>query len=106
MDVIAFFANTTVRDIGAVAIVALVVLMILAGRLLPKSTHDSQLAAANKRGDEWKDTALETRELNVELTKQNTALTEASKTAAEFFGTVQRGGGNHVGQETNPGGTG
>lgn len=41
MDVISFFANGTIRDIGATALLALVVLMILTGRLVPKSVADA-----------------------------------------------------------------
>jgi hypothetical protein len=97
VDVLSFFANTTVRDIGAVAIVALGVLLIFAGRLIPKSTHDRLLAEANKRGDEWKESALFEREHSSELAKQNSTLIEATKTPAEFFGTVMReGGGSRV----------
>lgn len=70
------------------------------GRYIPRSSHERELAAANKRGDEWKETALVTRTLNLELTKQNSTLVEATKTPAEFFGTVMRdGGGSRVGKE-------
>jgi len=71
------------------------------GRYIPKASHERELAAANKRGDEWKETALETRTLNTELAKQNSDLTEANKTAAEFFGTVLRGGGGTSVAQTN-----
>lgn len=103
MDVLSFFANTTVRDIGAVTIVVLVVLMILTGRLLPRSTHESQLAAANRRGDEWKETALDGRKVISEQSAQISTLTEATKTPAEFFGTVMReGGGTRVAETNTP----
>lgn len=68
-------------------------LSISRGWWVPKTSHEREIAAANKRGDEWKETALDTRTLNTELSKQNTDLTEANKTAAEFFGTVLRDGG-------------
>lgn len=99
MDVLSLFANPTVRDISAIAILTLGILMILTGRLIPKSTHDRELATANKRGDEWKETALDTRTLNAELARQNSTLVESTKTPAEFFGTVMReGGGKNVAQ--------
>lgn len=86
MDVLSFFANSTVRDIGAVAIVALVVLMILTGRLVPKVTHDRELEAAEKRveaavarGDEWKQTAKTTEDVNAVIRSQNSDLIEANK---------------------------
>lgn len=86
MDVLTLFANTTVRDIGAVAIVALVVLMILTGRLVPKVTHDRELEAAEKRvtdavarGDEWKQSAEETQAVNAEIRAQNSSLIKANE---------------------------
>lgn len=63
------------------------------GWWVPKTSHERELAAANKRGDEWKETALSTRLLNQELAKQNSVLVESTKTPAEFFGTVMRDGG-------------
>lgn len=73
------------------------------GWWVPKTSHEREIAAANKRGDEWKETALSTRTLNMELARQNTDLTEANKTAAEFFGTVLRdGGGKRVAQTNTP----
>lgn len=73
------------------------------GWWVPKTSHEREMASANRRGDEWKETALSTRSLNAELAKQNSELTEANKTAAEFFGTVLRdGGGKRVGQTDTP----
>lgn len=72
------------------------------GRYIPRSSHEREMAASNKRGDEWKEAAKETRTLNIELTRQNTALVESTKTSAEFFGTVMRdGGGKRVGQDAS-----
>lgn len=70
------------------------------GRYIPRSSHERELAAANKRGDEWKETTLDTRKLNDALVKQNSILVEATKTPAEFFETVMReGGGSSVAKE-------
>lgn len=89
------------------ALVGMVVFLFLSlarGWLIPKASHERELAASNKRGDEWKETALHTRALNAEFAKQNSELTEANKVTAEFFGTVQRdGGGNRVGETNTPG---
>lgn len=76
------------------------------GWVIPKSSHEREMASANKRGDEWKETALDTRILNNELVRQNSTLVEATKTPAEFFGTVMREGGAHrvVQQEESPNG--
>jgi len=92
MDVLSFFANPVVRDIGAVGLVALVVLMILTGRLIPKSTHERELEAAEKRtadavarGDEWKQTAKNTEEVNAVVRAQNSELIEANKIVKAFL---------------------
>lgn len=92
MDMLSFFANPVVRDIGAVGLVALVVLMILTGRLIPKSTHDRELEAADKRtadavrrGDEWKQTAKATEEVNAIVRAQNTELIDANKVVKAFL---------------------
>lgn len=39
----------------------LVVVSVVRGWFIPIRTHDRELAQANKRGDEWKETALEGR---------------------------------------------
>lgn len=92
MDVLSFFANPVVRDIGAVGLVALVVLMILTGRLIPKSTHDRELAAADQRtadavarGDEWKQTAKATEEVNSIVRAQNSELIDANRVVKAFL---------------------
>lgn len=92
MDVLAFFANPTVRDIGAISILAIVVIMILTGRLIPKSTHERELEAADKRtsdavarGDEWKQTAKDTEEVNAVVRAQNGQLIEANRVVEAFL---------------------
>ena len=70
------------------------------GRYIPRSSHERELAGANRRGDEWKETAKASHAMNEELLKQNSTLVEATKTPAEFFGTVMRDGGvARVGKE-------
>lgn len=92
MDVLTIFSNPIARDIGAVGLVALVVLMILTGRLIPKSTHDRELEAADQRttdavarGDEWKQTAKDTAEVNAVVRAQNSELIEANKVVKAFL---------------------
>lgn len=92
MDVLSFFANPVVRDIGAVGLVVLVVLMILTGRLIPKPTHERELEAAEKRtadavarGDEWKQTAKATEEVSAVVRAQNSELIEGSKVVKAFL---------------------
>lgn len=86
-----------------IGLIVLIGLSISRGSWVPKSSHERELAAANRRGDEWKETALATRVLNAELAKQNSVLVESTKTPAEFFGTVMRdGGGRSVAQTDTP----
>lgn len=74
------------------------------GWVIPKSSLEREMAASNKRGDEWKETALDQRELISQQSAQISTLTEATKTPAEFFGTVMREGGARrvVQQEESP----
>lgn len=70
------------------------------GRYIPRSSHEREMAAANQRGDEWKEVANDKDVLIRELTSQNTVLIETTKTSAEFYSTVKREGGrNRVVQE-------
>lgn len=80
------------------AVLGMLVLLFVSlarGWVIPRASHEREMAAANKRGDEWRDTALDTRQLNNALVKQNSTLVEATRTPAEFFGTVMREGGQH-----------
>lgn len=101
MDVIALPGLWGLTPYGAlVGLIVYIGLSMSRGMWVPKGSHERELAAANKRGDEWKETALDTRALNNELVKQNSTLVESTKTPAEFFGTVMReGGGDRVGQK-------
>lgn len=47
------------------------------GRLIPKSSHERELAAANHRGDEWKATALEYRSVLDRKEQQVSTLIES-----------------------------
>lgn len=93
------------------AILGMVVILywlIVTGRLVPRSTHERELAArdsahavnleqSNRRGDEWKETALEGRVVIREQSEQIGKFADAARAPAEFFGTVMReGGGGHV----------
>lgn len=59
---------------GPTGLLALVVLLILFGRLIPKPTHDD----VRQQRDEWKKTA-------EEALKQNTKLLESSRVADDTF---------------------
>lgn len=88
------------------AIVGMVVFLFLSlarGWLIPRSSHEREMAGAIKRGDEWKEVAEGREELYTVVLGQNTVLIEASKVSAEFYGTVMRdGGGRHVAQTHSP----
>ena len=55
------------------------------GWVVPKSTHERELAQERTRGDEWKETALAERAVNVEVRRQNTQLIEGQKTWEQFL---------------------
>lgn len=85
-DALSFWANPILRDIGAVAILTGVVIMILTGRLVPLSTHRREIDAAEKRttdavtrGNEWKAAAEDTTKVNAVIRQQNSDLIEANK---------------------------
>ncbi|KQT75412.1 hypothetical protein [Microbacterium sp. Leaf436] len=85
MDALSLLANPTLRDIGAGAILVLVVLMIITGRLIPKATHDREMKTAITRGDEWKQTAEETVKVNAEVLSQNSQLIKANEVVEAFL---------------------
>ena len=62
--------------------------MIASGRLIPRGTHDSIVAQERKRGDEWKETALDQREVNGEIRSQNATLIESQRITADFFAKI------------------
>jgi hypothetical protein len=86
------------------ALVGMVVVLFLSlarGWLIPKSSHERELSVANKRGDEWKETAEVRGKLIMEQSAQITTLVEATRTSAAFFGTVDKGGGGKRVEEAN-----
>lgn len=92
----------SLTPVGAlIGVLVLFFYMLATGRIIPKSSHELIVAASNKRGDEWKETAMEGRKVITAQTAQIGDLIEANKTAAQFFGTVGSGstkpaGGDHV----------
>lgn len=93
-----------------VGVIVTLFLLLAYGKLITKSSLERELMnqeksntlvleQANKRGDEWKETALAGREVITEQSHQIGALIESGKTAAQFFGTV--GGDDRVGKAPN-----
>ncbi|MBT2485821.1 MULTISPECIES: hypothetical protein [unclassified Microbacterium] len=100
---------------GAVLGLLVILYWLLAtGRLVPRNAHERELAArdaahatnlalANKRGDEWKETAQQGHVVIKEQSGQLGKFADAARAPAEFFGTVIReGGGDRVAQTDSP----
>ena len=93
----------------AIGVVVLVYILIATGRLIPKSSHERELAMAekrvedaHKRGDEWKETAHDQRAVNAVLRTQNGQLIESQKVVESFLRAASPGnladtGGHHAG---------
>lgn len=76
----------SLSPIGAlIGAIVLFYWMLSTGRIIPKSSHDRELAVANKRGDEWKDTALEARAVNQEIRTQNSSLIQSQGVFEQFL---------------------
>lgn len=79
----------SLSPIGAlIGMIVLFFIALLRGWLIPKSSHERELAQANKRGDEWKETALTTRAALVETQGQNRILLESNRITEAFFRTA------------------
>jgi hypothetical protein len=102
---------------GMLGMLATLYWLFATGRIITRTSHEREIeivrssaaiaiAAEVKRGDEWKETALHERRVNVEIRGQNTILLEATRTSAHFFAAVtpttqipedtQPTGGDHV----------
>lgn len=91
------------ENLSAVALLGVVVLLVLFGLLIPLRTHNRELAAANKRGDEWRDAAkAQEQTIATQATTIHTlqatqgVLVQGSQTAAEALGTISKAGGENV----------
>ncbi|WIM97711.1 hypothetical protein ACTOB_001259 [Actinoplanes oblitus] len=83
-------------NLGAGSLLALVILGILRGWLVPKKSvdqlltvQDQRLAEATARGDEWKAAATAAAERNAELVDQLDQLQEVGKTAAAILDSLR-----------------
>lgn len=85
---------------GLVGLLILMWWLLATGRLIPRTSHEREMGYMKKRGDEWKETAMEERKVKTEALQQNSALIEANRTAAKFFGdvtpTIEDTGDHHV----------
>lgn len=93
----------SLSPLGAlIGAVVLIYWLLASGRLIPRGTHDIIVGQERKRGDEWKETALDQRAVNHEIRKQNTTLIDSQRITAEFFAKVsppdmEDTGRHHVG---------
>jgi hypothetical protein len=88
----------SLTPIGALLLVIVLFYWMLAtGRVITRSSHERELALANKRGDEWKDTALDGRTIITKQANQIDALVESNRIADHFFQSVGRHGDGDVG---------
>lgn len=89
MDTLSLPGLWSLSPIGAlIGLLVFLAIALARGWVIPKSSHEREMGQANKRGDEWKETAKGLEAVNVEIRRQNTDLIEASRTASEFFAKV------------------
>jgi len=86
-------------DLGAAALVAIVVLLVLLGRLVPRSVledvrtdRDTRLAELAQERDTWREAHAVSEEARREAQDQSAELLELSKVAAHFFSALPRAG--------------
>jgi hypothetical protein len=88
----------SLTPIGAlIGVVVLAYWLLAGGKIIPRATHERELAAANKRGDEWKETALDGRRIIAAQEQQIRALLESNRIADHFFNTAAKAGDADVG---------
>ncbi len=76
----------SLSPLGAlIGVIVLIYWLLATGRLIPKSSHERELAQAEKRGDEWKETAHDQRAVNAVLRDQNSQLIESQKVVESFL---------------------
>src|SRR5690606_33129684 len=63
--------------------------LLATGRLVPRSSHERELAHQKERADEWKETALDQRAVKQEIREQNTMLMETARITSKFFAEVE-----------------
>lgn len=76
----------SLSPLGAlIGVIVLIYWLLATGRLIPKSSHERELAQAEKRGDEWKETAHDQRAVNAVLRAQNSDLIESNRVLESFL---------------------
>lgn len=91
----------SLTPIGALlGAIVLLYWLLVTGRIVPKSTHERELATQKIRGDEWKETALEYQKANVVIREQNTNLIHELKVVEQLL----RAAGPNLGDTMQGGG--
>jgi len=85
-----------------IGVVALVYWLLLTGRLIPRASHEREMNQSNKRGDEWKDTALTERAAREKTSGQLDLALDANRAWEAVF----RSAGVTIDENTIPGGGG
>lgn len=83
-----------------IGVVAIFYYLLATGRLIPRSSHEREMNQSNKRGDEWKDTALTERAAREKTSGQLDLALDANRAWEAVF----RSAGVTVDENTLPGG--
>lgn len=76
----------TLGEWSVAGLLALVVIMILTGKLVPKSTLDSQ----KQESDYWRETFFKSQQTNQVLANALTEITESAKTQEQVLLTIEK----------------
>lgn len=91
MDIVSLFADANIRDIGATALLTIVVILILTGRLVPKSVADA-----------WKNAYFTEQASGREKEKQITLLATSTAVSARVLDALPLTGGDSDVETTAP----
>ncbi|PVE94984.1 hypothetical protein [Microbacterium sp. TPD7012] len=91
MDIVSLFADANIRDIGATALLTIVVILILTGRLVPKSVADA-----------WKNAYFTEQASGREKEKQITLLASSTTVSARVLDALPLKGGDSDAETTVP----
>lgn len=75
---------------GIVGLLLILYWLLATGRLIPRSSHERELAQQKERADEWKDTAMDLRAVNAEVRTQNSTLIESARITDKFYSDVKK----------------
>ncbi len=76
----------------------LIVVSLVRGWLIPKSTHEREIVQERQRGDEWKESTMVERAVTKSLHEQNADLIQAQKVFEQFL----RAASPPFDEDTNP----